>query len=147
MERANGAAPRGFDCGANIGVEVCAPLGTEAVCHLAEDDAGAQCLFGAGLAIERDVLGNEAILELCRVPDESQIDERLERANLVISWRAIRLSAHSFRRMRNCRGVVRTAVGYDNIDIAAPRGRVPLRSPASDRGLGLDRTRRESAAE
>lgn len=74
-----------------------------------------------GLTIERDVLGNEAIVDLCRVPDESQIDERLERADLVISWHAIGLSAQSFRRMRNCRGVVRAAVGYDNIDIAAAR--------------------------
>jgi phosphoglycerate dehydrogenase-like enzyme len=74
-----------------------------------------------GLAIERDVLGKEAILDLCRVPDESQIDERLEHADLVISWHAIGLSAHSFRRMRNCRGVVRPAVGYDNLDIAAAR--------------------------
>jgi lactate dehydrogenase-like 2-hydroxyacid dehydrogenase len=74
-----------------------------------------------GLAIERDVLGSEAILELCRVPDESQIDDRLERADLVISWHGIALTAHSFGRMRNCRGVVRAAVGYDNIDIAAAR--------------------------
>jgi C-terminal binding protein len=74
-----------------------------------------------GLAIERDVLGNEATLELCRVPDESKIDGRLESADLVISWFGIGLSAQSIRRMRNCRGLVRAAVGYDNIDIAAAR--------------------------
>lgn len=74
-----------------------------------------------GLTIEREVLGKEAILELCRVPDESKIDGRLEHADLVISWHAIGLSARSFRRMRNCRGVVRAAVGYDNIDVAAAR--------------------------
>jgi len=74
-----------------------------------------------GLTIEREILGKEASLELCRVPDESKIDGRLEHADLVISWHAIGLSAHSIRRMRNCRGVVRPAVGYDNIDIAAAR--------------------------
>jgi len=74
-----------------------------------------------GLTIEHDVLGKEAILELCRVPDETKIDGRLEHADLVISCHAIGLGAHSFRRMRNCRGVVRAAVGYDNIDIAAAR--------------------------
>lgn len=76
-----------------------------------------------GLEVERDVLAGEAVLELCRAPHETEIDDRLERADLIISWHGVALSAISFARMRNCRGVVRAAVGYDNIDIAAASSR------------------------
>jgi C-terminal binding protein len=77
-----------------------------------------------GLDVERRVLANQAEVELCRVRDESAIDGRLERADFIISWYFVGLSARSFARMGNCRGVVRAAVGYDNIDIdaAADRG-------------------------
>jgi C-terminal binding protein len=86
-----------------------------------------QSSYLEGLTIEHDVLGGEAILELCRVQDETQLDDRLERAELVISWHGIALTAHSFGRMRSCRGVVRAAVGYDNIDVAAARaGGIPV---------------------
>jgi D-3-phosphoglycerate dehydrogenase/C-terminal binding protein len=76
-----------------------------------------------GLDVEREVLAKEAIVELCRVEDEEQIDRRLERAELIISWHSIPLSARSFARMENCRGVVRAAVGYDNIDTDAAHSR------------------------
>ncbi len=42
-------ASGGFDDGANVGVEVGGPFGSEAVGHLAEDDAGAQRPLGAVL--------------------------------------------------------------------------------------------------
>jgi D-3-phosphoglycerate dehydrogenase/C-terminal binding protein len=72
-----------------------------------------------GLDVERRVLANQGELELCRVRDEGALDDRLERADYILSWYPIGLSARSFARMTNCRGVVRAAVGYDNIDIDA----------------------------
>jgi hypothetical protein len=59
LERADGAAPRGFDDGSDIGVEVGAPLRSEAVCHLAEDDAGAQRPLGAVVGRLDGAVGEE----------------------------------------------------------------------------------------
>src|SRR5258707_9646414 len=75
------------------------------------------------LDVECNVFGEEACVELCLVADESKIDGRLEHADLVISGHRIPLSERSFNRMQGCRGVVRAAVGYDNIDLVAARNR------------------------
>lgn len=74
-----------------------------------------------GLTIERAVLGDGCLVELCRVRDESEIDGRLEDAEAVISWYPIALNSPSLDRMKRCKGIVRAAVGYDNIDIAYAR--------------------------
>jgi lactate dehydrogenase-like 2-hydroxyacid dehydrogenase len=73
------------------------------------------------LETERDALEGVAEVQLCRVSDERGIDDRLERADAVIVWHAIALGAATFRRMLRCRGVVRSAVGFDNIDIETAR--------------------------
>src|ERR1700738_127533 len=60
MEGADGATPCGFDDGTNVGIEIGGPLGSEAVGDFAEDDGGAQRLFGAvvggrdGAVFEKD---------------------------------------------------------------------------------------------
>ena len=46
---------------------------------------GPQSSYLEGLEIEREVLAEEAIVELCRVRDEAEIDGRLEMAELIIS--------------------------------------------------------------
>lgn len=74
-----------------------------------------------GLAIEREVFGAQSVVELARVAHESEIDGRLEAADVVISWHAVPLGAGAFSRMQRCRGVVRAAVGYDNIDLESAR--------------------------
>jgi C-terminal binding protein len=84
---------------------------------------GPQSSYLEGLEIEREVLAEEAIVELCRVRDEAEIDGRLEMAELIISWHPVPLTADSFLRMNSCRGVVRAAVGFDNIDVEAARRR------------------------
>ncbi|KVE29290.1 hypothetical protein WS67_05395 [Burkholderia singularis] len=82
---------------------------------------GPQSTYLEGLDIERDVFGSEHTVELCRVRDEAEIDGRLEEADVVISWHPVPLGASSFSRMKRCRGVVRAAVGYDNIDVSFAR--------------------------
>src|SRR5712691_210388 len=59
VEGVDCASSRGFDDGSNVGVELCAPFGTEAVCHLSEDDAGTQRLFGAVVGGRNGSVGEE----------------------------------------------------------------------------------------
>src|SRR5712692_3575876 len=49
----------GFDDGSDVGVEFCGPFGAEAVCHLSEDDAGPQRLFGAVVGGRNGAVGEE----------------------------------------------------------------------------------------
>jgi hypothetical protein len=59
MEDADAASPGGFEDRANVGVEVGAPGGSEAVGDLAEDDAGPQRLFGAVVGGRDRAVGQE----------------------------------------------------------------------------------------
>ncbi len=46
LKGSDGASPRGFENGSDVGVEPCSPLGTEAVCDLAKSDTGPDRLLG-----------------------------------------------------------------------------------------------------
>lgn len=74
--------------------------------------------------IEAEVLAPYAtpILERVNTPDE--LIGRIENAAAIISWHTIPLQADIIARLRSCWGIVRAAVGFDNIDIrfAAERG-------------------------
>jgi C-terminal binding protein len=77
--------------------------------------------------IEREVLGPVARATLCRVNGPEELVGLIDDADAVISWHTVALPAYVISRLKNCRGIVRAAVGYDNIDIdcAARRG-VPV---------------------
>jgi D-3-phosphoglycerate dehydrogenase/C-terminal binding protein len=79
--------------------------------------------------IERDVLGSEARLIVCRVNSAEELIGVIDEAAAIISWHTIPLPASVIARLKNCRGIVRSAAGYDNIDIdfAAQRG-IPVAS-------------------
>lgn len=79
--------------------------------------------------IEREVLGSEARLVVCRVNSAEELIGLIDEAAAIISWHTIPLPASVIARLKNCRGIVRSAAGYDNIDIdfAAQRG-IPVAS-------------------
>lgn len=74
--------------------------------------------------IEQTTLQPEASAILHRVSTAEELIERIEDADAIISWHTIPLYADTLARLRRCRGIVRAAVGFDNIDIAfaADRG-------------------------
>src|SRR5215213_1342551 len=59
MEDSDATSSGGFEDRADIGVEVGAPSGSEAVGDLAEDDAGPQRLFGAVVGGRDGAVGEE----------------------------------------------------------------------------------------
>jgi len=71
--------------------------------------------------VEQHVLAGLADVELVRVASERGLAGRLANVDAAISWHTIALGAETIRQMARCRGIVRAAVGYDNIDIAAAR--------------------------
>ena len=77
--------------------------------------------------IEREVLMPEARPVLCRVNSAEELVGLIDDAAAVISWHTIPLPAFVIARLKNCRGIVRAAVGYDNIDIGcASRRGIPV---------------------
>jgi D-3-phosphoglycerate dehydrogenase/C-terminal binding protein len=74
--------------------------------------------------IERGVLMPEARPVLSRVNSAEELVGLIDEAAAVISWHTIPLPGLVIERLKNCRGIVRAAVGFDNIDIecAARRG-------------------------
>jgi phosphoglycerate dehydrogenase-like enzyme len=74
--------------------------------------------------IEREVLGHEATPILVRVNSCDELIGIIDDAAAIISWHTIALPARVLENLKNCRGIVRAAMGFDNIDIAfaAKRG-------------------------
>jgi len=74
--------------------------------------------------IEREVLSPEAEPVLYRVNSAEDLIGLIDNAAAIISWHTIPLPAFVIERLNNCRGIVRAAMGFDNIDIAfaAERG-------------------------
>jgi len=74
--------------------------------------------------IERDVLSSDATPVLCRVNSAEELIGMIDNADGIISWHTIPLPATVIACLKNCRGIVRAAMGFDNIDIifAAKRG-------------------------
>lgn len=74
--------------------------------------------------LEQEVLQSCADVVLCRVQEPEELIGRIEQADAIISWHTVPLQADLLARMHKCRGIVRAAVGFDNIDIryAAEKG-------------------------
>jgi C-terminal binding protein len=67
--------------------------------------------------VERAVLGQEANPILCRVNSVDELAGVVDDAAAIISWHTIPLPASIIARLKNCRGIVRAAMGFDNIDV------------------------------
>ena len=68
--------------------------------------------------VEREVLRPEAEPVLYRVNTAEDLIGLIDNAAAIISWHTIPLPAFVIERLNNCRGIVRAAMGFDNIDIA-----------------------------
>jgi D-3-phosphoglycerate dehydrogenase/C-terminal binding protein len=73
--------------------------------------------------IEREVLEPCAVPVLRRVHSTADLIGSVEHADAIISWHTIALPADLLARLEKCRGIVRAAVGYDNIDVRFAAGR------------------------
>lgn len=74
--------------------------------------------------IEQAELQGVAKVVLHRVDGPTGLVGRIENADAIISWNSIALGSQVISGLRRCRGIVRAAVGFDNIDIltAAEQG-------------------------
>ncbi|WP_076349216.1 MULTISPECIES: C-terminal binding protein [Alicyclobacillus] len=74
--------------------------------------------------LETEILGPYARVSLLRVNSHHELVGQIENADVVISWHTVPLPAEIITRLQKCKGIVRAAVGFDNIDIvyAANRG-------------------------
>jgi C-terminal binding protein len=73
--------------------------------------------------IETAVLAGDASVVFHRVHAPSDLIGRIEQADVIIGWHAVPLGAETIALMHRCRGIVRPAVGFDNIDIRAAAAR------------------------
>lgn len=73
--------------------------------------------------IEQDVFGGRASVSLFQVSSADQLPQAALQCDGLISWHLVPLQAAFINRLERCRGIVRAAVGFDNIDLAAARER------------------------
>jgi phosphoglycerate dehydrogenase-like enzyme len=71
--------------------------------------------------LEREVLGDVANLTLLRLDSEADLSDYAGRADGLILWHHIQLTAASIALLTKTRIIVRNGVGFDNVDIAAAR--------------------------
>ncbi len=68
---------------------------------------------------EEGILSDIADLPCLQENDEKALEGKIEDADALIVFHTIKIPANSIRRLRKCRGIVRSGVGYDNVDLAA----------------------------
>ena len=74
--------------------------------------------------IEQNILEDVAEVKLYKVSSSEELVGKIDHANVIISWHTIPLKKEIIDRLHQCRGIIRAAVGFDNIDIkfAAQKG-------------------------
>jgi D-3-phosphoglycerate dehydrogenase len=70
-------------------------------------------------AVEEQVLGAVADVQLLRAKDEGEVVRRAAAADVLLIFHEVRLTERSLAHLARCRGVVRCGVGVDNIDLRA----------------------------
>jgi C-terminal binding protein len=74
--------------------------------------------------VERRVLGKLANVIVLGRDDESKLPPSIRRADGILIWHEVTLSARTLARLDRCKVIARCGVGYDNIDlkVAGERG-------------------------
>lgn len=67
--------------------------------------------------IEQTILEDIAEVTLYKVSCAEELAGKIDEADVIISWHTIPLQKEILSRLKQCRGIVRAAVGFDNIDI------------------------------
>jgi C-terminal binding protein len=73
------------------------------------------------LDIEREILGDLAEVTALSARQESELDERIEDADVVVLYHELSLTRATIERLGKCRLIIRGGVGFDNVDGAAAR--------------------------
>ncbi|WP_340064786.1 C-terminal binding protein [Ascidiimonas aurantiaca] len=75
------------------------------------------------LSLERSILQDEATLSLIQTSGFEPLldDKKVTKADILIWWYSVPLPTSMIERLKNCRAIIRPAVGFDNIDIEAAR--------------------------
>lgn len=79
----------------------------------------AQVPHGEDDSLEREILHDAATLTLLRLDSELELEQYASRADGIILWHHIQMTAASIRKLHKTRIIVRNGVGFDNVDIAA----------------------------
>ncbi len=73
------------------------------------------------LEIERDVLDGIATVEALDAYGERDLEGRIDKADAIMLYHNLGLSASTINRLTRCRLIVRCGVGFDNVDHALAR--------------------------
>ena len=71
--------------------------------------------------IERRIIGETASVTLYQAASADALPDDVRDCDGLISWHLVPLDAAFIGSLRRCRGIVRAAVGFDNIDLEAAR--------------------------
>lgn len=74
--------------------------------------------------IEQSILQDIAEVKLYKVASPNELEGKIDAVDVIISWHTIPLQKDILSKLQQCRGIVRAAVGFDNIDVgfAAQKG-------------------------
>ncbi|MCY3020309.1 MAG: C-terminal binding protein [Planctomycetota bacterium] len=79
------------------------------------------------LAVEKRILGDLADVRALGAQGEAQLEGRIEDAACLMVYHFVSIGAATIGRLKQCKLIVRSGVGYDNIDGAAARAKgIPL---------------------
>lgn len=73
--------------------------------------------------IEQSVFGGRASVSLFHTSSTEELPQAVLQCDGLLSWHLVPLQASFINRLERCRGIVRAAVGFDNIDLSAARQR------------------------
>lgn len=72
--------------------------------------------------LEAEILGDAVSgVRIERVHSHEQLYGRIEQATGLLVWHHVRVGDELLRHLPRCQGIIRTGVGFDNIDISATR--------------------------
>lgn len=79
------------------------------------------------ISLESGLLSDIAEVKAEVVEKEEMLSLEVFDADVIISWHLLNLSARIIGKLKNCKGIVRTGVGFDNVDvIAAGKKGIPV---------------------
>lgn len=74
--------------------------------------------------IEQEILGDlVSAIRIVRVKSREQLHGQIEDAAGIMCWHHIQVNDELLGQLRQCKGIIRTGVGFDNIDLAAATAR------------------------
>ena len=73
--------------------------------------------------IERQIIGSAARVTRTLCETDADLTDEVCRANAIIIWHNMPLTAQGIAKLQNCRAIIRNGVGFDSVDVAAARER------------------------